>query len=147
MLTTDFGTALTILGGMLARMADMQPALKRIGQQKASDIQDNILHGKHTPDGDAWSPWTHYTRSEREHKGNVSQGLLWDTGALVNSIHAQSHAGSVSIGTDVAYGPDLQYGRSGHQAMDARPFLGWAPSDLPMVSHMLALYIETGVAP
>lgn len=143
MITIDMTQALADLNAIRARMADMQPALTRIGETQTEAIQARITTLKTSPDGEEWAPWSARRLEERTKKGNTGQGLLWDTGTLLHSIRMQADANSVAIGTDVPYAAELQNGR--HMEMEARPFVGWVDDRLPLVEQMVAHYVEFGV--
>lgn len=139
MMTINVDQAIADLGRIVARMADMQPALAVIGQHQIYRIQTRITDEKHDPDDLPWSPWAAFTREQREKKGNVPQGLLWDTGTLLHSIRAQVDLNSVAIGTDVPYAQELQAGRGN---MPARPFVGWDDNGLQFAEHFIVKYLE-----
>jgi phage gpG-like protein len=148
MITIDIQQAMSELTMIAARAVDMQPVLHTIGGMEADKIWGRIRDGKVDPWGNAWEPWVPFTRSERERKGNVQQGLLWDTGALLDSFEDQSAVNAnpmeVVIGTRINYAEELQEGRPGQ--MVARPFLGWNAADFPIIEGMVAAYL-TGIAP
>ena len=141
MLTIDASEAIAALNAMAMRMANTEPVLAAIGYAETEVIRARIEEGKTTPEGQQWAPWRPWTREERENKGNESQGLLWDTGTLLNSIRHQTDARSVVIGTDVEYAHELQVGRGGPYPMVARPFIGWneegaAHAEMLMLHHI-----------
>lgn len=139
MLTLNDNGALAYLSGILARMADMQPVMHHIGDHMVNRIQTRLIEDKTDPDGHAWSVWRPFTREQREKKGNTGQGLLWDTGTLLHSIHARTGVNSVTISTDVPYAHELQYGRTD---MAARPFIGWGGEDGEVAEHQVVRYLE-----
>lgn len=145
MMTFNDGGVIAYMNGMLARMAAMRPVMAEIGREQRNEIQDRILHGKQGPEGEYWAAWAPFTRHEREHKGNTSQGLLWDSGKLVNSIMADASNAGVIIGTSVPYAADLQYGTSGQRAMAERPFIGWSAEGKQVAEHFVVRYLE-GIA-
>lgn len=142
MLTFNIDGAIAHVDGMLARMANMQPVMGRIGADQRNEVMDRILDAKHSPDGEAWAPWSPRRLMEREEKGNPSQGLLWDTGTLVHSILARDTAIGVEIGTDVPYAYDLQHGHDGFEHMPPRPFLGWSAEGKQTAEHLVVRYLE-----
>lgn len=144
MITADFSPVLAELRAMLARTADMQPALHAIGEMQADAIQARITTLKSAPDGEEWSPWSERRLKERTDKGNVGQGLLWDTGTLLHSIVVVDDPTQVVIGTPLPYADELQNGRDD---MGPRPFIGWVDDKLPLVEEMLARYVEFGTLP
>lgn len=138
MMTFNDGGVIAYMNGMLARMANMAPAMAEIGANQVHSIQERIIEGKADPDGIAWAPWRPFTRDQREGKGNAAQGLLWDTGALLHSIIAQPGANGVVIGTSVPYAHDLQEG----VGMTRRPFIGWSEEGKQVAEHFAVRYIE-----
>lgn len=154
MITADFSPVLAELRAMLARTADMQPALNKIGEMQVDAIRARIQSTKHDPDGGAWSPWMPRTEQYRNRKGNAAQGLLWDEGTLLNSIRFESGIPAqgdlfdmpyeLAIGTDVTYATWLQ---DGTKHMASRAFIGWDESQIPLVEEMLARYVEFGMLP
>lgn len=139
MITINADQAIADLNLIVARMADMEPALASIGARQVREIGERITTGKMEPDGMPWHSWAPFTREQRELKGNVPQGLLWDTGTLLHSIHAQTGLNSVTIGTEVPYAQELQEGRSD---MPPRPFVGWGEADIKIAEMLMLQYIE-----
>src|SRR5262245_9272653 len=121
MMTIDARQALTELAAMLSRTTNMAPVLSAIGQMQRAKIQARIRDTKIDPDGGPWAPWAPATRAYREGKGNAGQGLLWDTGNLLNNIEVNADPMKVVIGTAVEYGLFLQ---SGTGRMPARAYMG-----------------------
>ncbi len=142
MMTFDDGGAILRLGGILARMANMQPVMAEIGIDQRSEVQDRLIHGKEGPEHEHWDAWAPMTRAERQAKGNVPQGLLWDSGALIQSILSKPSGESVEIGTDIPYAADLQFGHPAPQPMSGRPFLGWSEEGQLRAEHMVVRYLE-----
>lgn len=122
MLEVDLETALAEIGAILQRVQNPTPALTAIGSAELLEAQQRIIGNKLDPDYEAWMPWARRTLKERTKKGNLDQGLLWDTGELLNSLKSIATSNSVEIGTDVPYAADLQLGTD---IMPAREFLGW----------------------
>ncbi len=137
--------ALAELGAMVARARDTAPVLAVIGSMEVENVHARIRQSKTNPWGGDWAPWASFTREERERKGNAQQGLLWDTGALMDSIHFSVDSlrsmSFVDIGTNLDYARDLQEGTDN---MPARPFLGWNDEDALFYERILLNYIETG---
>lgn len=115
--------------------------LEAIGKQQSQRIQDRIRKTKVDPEGTPWAPWRPRTLEWRQKKGNVEQGLLWDTGELLNSVSVAVSGESVEIGVTAEHGHFLQEGTVN---MVARPFVGWSDSDsagveASLVAHLNAL--------
>ena len=141
----DVEQALTELGAMVARTQFLGPVLEVIGQSEVENAKARIQQSKMNPWGGDWAPWANSTAAHRMHKGNASQGLLWDDGDLLNSIRfavdAMEGISWVDIGSDLEYAAYLQ---NGTEDMPAREFLGWNDAVLPFYEGLLLNYIETG---
>lgn len=145
MMTIDISSAIAGLNLILAR-TETNNFLSLVGSFEKNVIQTRIRETKIDPDEHAWAPWQPFTRHQREAKGNVPQGLLWDTGNLLNSIRFEESFGQVEIGTDVPYAHELQHGRdgsAGQRPMVPREFIGWQQSDFPALEAMLVGHLET----
>ena len=138
-MTIDIRQAVTVLNLILARVAAPKPFMQAVGQYEASKAIHRILELKQDPADTAWAPWKASTRASREAKGNVGQGLLWDTGELLHSFEIHAGMDEVEIGTPTEYGGYLQ---SGTEHMAARPFLGWDDRDFPALEAMLVAHLE-----
>jgi hypothetical protein len=80
---------------------------------KATQVETRhrIAVSKTTPGGSKWVPWKFSTLRARNRKGNASRGLLYDTGALWNSIqYKQIGKNKIEIGSTVVYAKWLQKG-------------------------------------
>ena len=138
MITIDATEAIVVLNGMAARIANPQPALAQIGEFMASKVMLGIMSEKDDSEGHKWAAWMPSTREQREKKGNVGLGLLWDDGELLGSIRVQTSRNEVVIGTAVPFAPFLQ---EGTPKMQARPFLGWSLAEQSMSEEFVARYI------
>lgn len=143
MITFDKQETETRLSAILFRAEDLVPVFDFIGDRIVGDVKERIKSTKLSPDGEAWAPWRPFTADMRSAAGNEEQGLLWDTGDLLDSI-AVSIDGSfeLAIGTDVAYAQELQEGIAGKQI--ARPFLGWEADDAAAIVRSIHQYIGFG---
>ena len=146
MLEANLTAALEQIGLMLERSANPLPALTRIGASEVENVRARIKSSKTSPWGDAWAPWRPGTAKERERKGNASQGLLWDSGDLLASIHAVANVygpghGTLDVGSDVSYAGFLQ---DGTEKMVAREYLGWNEATFPFYEQMLTGFIAFG---
>lgn len=97
-------------------------ALHKVGQQQVQAVQDRIRSSKVGPDGKAWRPWSLSTLRQRTKEGTAGLGLLYRTGALLNSIQYKVSKGVLTVFTNMHYGKFLQFGT---RKMPARPFIGW----------------------
>jgi phage gpG-like protein len=123
MLTINLTEALAELN-LLAQI-NMGPWLAEVGAHELKTIQQRIENTKASPDYIHWAAWSPRRFREREAKGNIGQGLLWDTGNLLGSLRFESSPTELVIGTDVAYAKELQEGRDNPSMMPGRPFVGW----------------------
>ena len=142
MITLDMTAAMAELNAMLARTANLKPVLHAIGELEANKVRARIQSTKIDPYDSEWAPWAPFTAIQRALKGNVAQGLLWDTGALLNSFVVESTIASVTIGTPVSYAEGLQFGDA---RMPAREFMGWNDSDFPIIEALVIKYMELGI--
>lgn len=139
MIEADFAPVMLELAAMLARIKHPQPMLSAIGETERANVQERILSGKVTPWGVAWDPWRPQTAEYRAKKGNAQQGLLWDTGKLVNDIHATVTGNTVEIGSSLPYAIDLQ---NGTNIMAPREFLGWEPTSMAAIEQAAVLFLS-----
>lgn len=141
-ITSDTSAAIAELQAMAGRTANMQPFFAMLGRLQVEAAQTRITTTKTEPIGSPWLPWSAFTRKEREAKGNAARGLLFDTGTLLNSIHAKPTIYGVEIGTELDYAKDLQ---EGDLHMPAREFLGWTPGAIVESARLATLFIEKGI--
>lgn len=136
-MTIDLEQALAGLN-RLANL-NMSPWMASVSQNAQAAVQQRIRSTKVDPGNAPWSPWRPATERHRLKKGNAGQGLLWDSGALLNSIQGQSGADGVSVGTGVSYAGYLQ---DGTEHMAARPFMGWTDSDIGQMEFSAVAFLE-----
>ena len=149
MLEVSLTEVLEQIGLMLQRAANPLPVLTRIGASEVENIRAAITTDKTSPWGDAvapWAPWAPSTAKERTRKGNADQGLLWDSGALLESIRAVANVygpghGTLDVGSDLDYAVFLQ---DGTEQMPARKYLGWNEHTFPFYELMLVGWMEFG---
>lgn len=142
MITSDSKLAIAELQQIAARTANMQPFMAMLAEFEVVSAKTRIAEIKTDPSGSPWAPWSKRRREERIAKGNAEQGLLFDTGTLLNSIYAKSHINGFEVGTDLDYAVDLQ---DGTFDMPARPFLGWTLGEVATAERLAVLFIEKGV--
>lgn len=104
------------------------------GSVGVSQTKRRLTDEKRSPDGARWEPWSAgYAATRGGH-----HSLLIGRGNLRDSITYEEDAGSVFVGTNVAYARSHQFGRKGRDArgrfttgrgLPARPFLGISRSD------------------
>lgn len=140
-LTVDFAAAVEGLSQIAARTANMSPFMNVMGEYYADEAKRRIAVLKSTPEFSPWAPWSLRRKTEREEKGNADLGLLYDTGALLESIHSVPRIDGFAVGTELDYALDLQ---EGTEIMPARPFLGWTPDEMVAAEKLAMLFIEKG---
>lgn len=140
-LTVNDRQVMQELGRLLVNITQPENMLTFIGDAEVSEVYKRIIDIKASPFGEAWEPWSEQRLAERSIKGNVSQGLLWDTGELMNSIRYEVSRDGVSIGTDIFYATDLQQGTD---RMPAREFLGWRPESAELYEAVFLNFFRTG---
>lgn len=129
----DMGYAVPMLRGLLMKMEDPTPLMEILGEMEVTAIRERIMDTKESPTGVPWAPWHNRTERERRAKGNESQGLLWDTGNLLGSIHYTVNGYDLVIHADAAYAEELQIGTT---LLAGRPFMGWDPHDYGKIRNM-----------
>ena len=126
-MTIDVSEAMVVLSTMLERYRNVTPLLEEIGQLETEAAKERIRSGKVTPYGAEWEPWADSTAAYRHRKGNAGQGLLWDTGTLLDDMQYHVDGYTVEIGSPLSYSVFLQYGT---YHMPARKFLGWGDNQV-----------------
>lgn len=133
MIETDMGYAIPMLRGLLMKIESPTVLMEALGDMAVEEVKERIMETKESPTGVPWAPWHNRTERDRSKKGNTSQGLLWDTGALLNSIHYEVSGYDLLIKADVPYAEDLQIGTN---LMAGRPFMGWDPRDYGKIRNI-----------
>ncbi len=141
MIATNALEVIAVLNGTVARIRDPKPVLERVAEHQASKVLGSIMSEKDDPDSHPWAEWMPSTRAQREKKGNVGLGLLWDRGDLLQSIKVDVGRGGFQIGTNNAHAGYLQ---EGTPKMAARPFLGWSARDIEIAERSVMSYIQGG---
>ena len=104
------------LAALSARMGDLSPAMRSIGQTLVA-ATDLAFRSQKDPWGQAWKPLAASTlRGRRKGKGSGSDKILRDTGRLQNSLNYRPGVTVgkdwVRFGTNVAYAAIHQFGGS-----------------------------------
>lgn len=129
---------------ILSRMQDPIPFFDYVGKHEKHAIRERIMHTKLAPDGTPWIPWAPYTIEQRSKKGNTSQGIMWDTGTLLDSIKFEVDGTfGLDIGSDVWY---AQKHQDGAGRIPKRPIFGWEEDMLLHYAQAFVRFLETGVA-
>lgn len=129
--------------GVIARLQDVVPFYDEVGNYALNKAHERIMSLKTTPDGAPWAPWRPFTETARMFKGNFSQGLLWDTGTLLNELHFYVDGNEeVVIGSSLDYAVTVQDGDGATQA--PREFLGWSEYDCEVVALAAIRYFDEG---
>lgn len=127
---------------LLMRIEDPVPFFEYVGVTEKQRVRRRIQYTKVDPDGKAWAPWAPFTADRRDWLGNYSQGIMWDTGRLLNSIEFDiDGAFGVDIGTDVWYAPKHQ---DGEGKIPKREIFGWDDDTLPGLAAAFVIFLERG---
>lgn len=118
---------------------DMRPAFNQVADQEIKNAQYRIRTSKMTPDGKQWQPWAYSTMKQRVREGNVSKGLLFKTGMLLNKFFKKVTSARLTISNKAPYARYLQEGTS---RMPARPFLGWGKETVKQSEKTLLDYFK-----
>lgn len=149
--TVDLATAILIVQQIEAKLttAQMNDLLDMIGMTLAENARLRFVDGA-GPDGSPWDPLSSTTIARRRQGSSVP---LRDTGRLMNSITHNVSNGSLSVGTNVVYGPTHQfgakkgaYGKSRRGPIPwgdipARPFLGVSDDDLAEIRQIVEIFL------
>lgn len=119
---------------------DPSELLNEVGEALALSTIQRIMTTKTAPSGQAWAPWATSTLLARNKKGNAAQGLLYDTGALGNSITWQVKGKTVEVGSSL--GVIGEYLQNGTANMPARPFIGLSKEDLTEAQRITKEYFK-----
>lgn len=112
-------------------------------------IKYRFMH-EESPEGVAWIPSQRglirasggYTY--RDGKKYTGTGTLFETGNLYHSIQLDQNkeTGLRRIGTNVFYGPYLQYPSKDRPNMPPRVFLGWNDDDMKVVQNIIVSRLQ-----
>lgn len=94
------------LARLQAHLTNLTPVMRSIGQTLRTNV-DLGFRGEHDPWGVPWRPLSEATLRQR--RGTSAQ-ILRDTGRLANSMTYRADRNSVSVGTNVEYASDHQFG-------------------------------------
>lgn len=127
---------------IMARINDPIPFFDYVGATEKQRVRERIMHTKIDPDGAPWLPWAPFTAEHRDALGNSAQGIMWDSGTLLNSIEfSVDGTFGVDVGTDVWYAPKHQDG-SPSDRIPARPIFGWEENVIPQMAQMFVNFVE-----
>ncbi len=126
---------------MIGRLTDMTPAMAEIAENSITAIKLRITTTKMSPDGDPWTDWRPMTVRSRRRRGTISQGILWDTGNLLNSIHARILPKTVAIGSNAEYAKELQKGNPANYLV-GRPFIGWSLREVEFAAMAITEWVN-----
>ena len=77
--------------------------LEAIGETVVTTIQERFTDTNEAPDGEIWKPLSQFTLGMRRSRGDGSEKILINTGALETSITFQIVDNKVDIGTAIPY--------------------------------------------
>jgi phage virion morphogenesis protein len=117
----DADMAKATLAALSAKMKNMTPVMKTIGQVIRTSIQKNFEEGGR-PQG-----WIKLSPATVGKKRKGAGKILVDSGRLKNSIKVQAFSDRVEVGTNVIYAAihhfGGQAGRGGKVRIPARPYM------------------------
>ena len=125
------------LNELARRLEDPTDAFADIGEYVVEQTDKRIRAGV-SPDGTPWPPLTEATR--RSKKKNKDKPLLL-TGALFDSIHAETGRTGVVVGSDRKYAATHQFGRPA-AGIPARPFLGLSDADIAEIERIISDHLD-----
>lgn len=141
--TIDTKQAHARINALLHNIEDPVAFFDLIGALEVRKIKARIQDTKLDPEGKAWAPWAPFTADKRDYFGTFSQGIMWETGRLLNSIHFDvDGAFGVDIGTDVWYAAAHQDGQG---KLPKREIFGWDDQALPQLAATFVAFLERGV--
>jgi phage virion morphogenesis protein len=126
--------------GLIDRLKNPAPLLAEIGRILQDSTKERIKSTKTDPNGAQWAPWAMSTLLGRTRRGSASTGLLYESGALFNSIETELSPNSVIVGSNSPYGKYLQ---NGTPHMPARAFVGISTQDRGRIDVVLKKYIQS----
>ena len=133
----DADMAKATLVALSAKMKNMTPAMKTIGQVIRTSIQKNFEQGGRPQGWIRLSPAT-----QKKRKGSK---ILVDTARLKNSIKIQASSDRVVVGTNVVYAAihhfGGQAGRGRKVTIPARPFMLIQGEDWKEINEVGADYL------
>lgn len=112
----------------LEEQLDIKGGVEQAGAILLNRIRTRYL-AEEGPDG-PWIP--SYSGIRRRSRGGT--GTLFDTGRLFRSIQLYKNGMESTIGTDVDYAPDHQYGLKGNPV---RVFLGFSEEDTNIAASLI----------
>lgn len=105
----------------IQKVSNPKELLSELGKREVKRAKQRFKD-KTSPDGKRWQAWDRDTQEERIREGSAANGLLVDSGALMNSIDYEVIHNQLYIGSNVDYAHHIQ---NGTQHMPARPFVGF----------------------
>lgn len=106
---------------LVSKLKNPRPLLVEVAGVIKADITERITTTKVDPDGNPWEPWAQSTATRRARDGSWARGLLWNSGALLDSLVEKIEPKRAVVTATAPYAGFLQYGT---RNMPARPFVG-----------------------
>jgi phage virion morphogenesis protein len=141
MATTVTRTNSQDITALVGKLNNPRPLMDEVGRILVKAIQARITTTKVGPDGSAWAPWSPATLAARSRRGNVSRGLLYNSGNLERSIGYDNHDNRVVVGADANKAPYAAYLQEGTSRMPARPFVGISAADQSAIRSAVSKYL------
>lgn len=126
---------------LIDSLQNPRPLLEIVGQILKQRTKQRITTTKIDPTGRQWKPWSYSTFIARARKGNVSRGVLYDSGNLLNSITYQVSGKQVVVGVNSGMAPYAVFLQNGTPNMPARPFIGISKDDNDAVRTAVKNYL------
>jgi len=127
------------LNQRLAKQKNLRPVFKKVGRFEQRQVRRRIRITKEDPNGKKWQRWSNATEAARLRKGNVPQGLLYDTKTLHDSITVLYSKHETRIRALTDYARFLQFGTT---KMPARPFMGWSDVSLKFIKRVFRRHFK-----
>jgi phage gpG-like protein len=121
---------------LVAGIADMSPAMKRVKDQMLDAVRS---HFEGESDGSSpWVPLAAATVEDRRRKGFGPGPILHRTGDLAGSFTGDHDAASAEIGTDRPHAVLHEEGKG----VPRRPFLEMSARDIDAIDALLVAYLR-----
>ena len=127
---------LAVLDQLLARMDDVTPALRDIGEALLNSTRQRFSD-QQAPDGTPWAPLSAAYQARK--KKNADKILVLD-GYLSGLLTYQVLPDGLELGTNRIYGATHQFGAP-ERNIPARPFLGLSEDDRTEFIAILSDYL------
>ena len=170
----DDAEVIRALGGLAARLANMRPFYKNVGEELVQSTKERF-DAQRDPEGRPWQrlkPSTVWGKALSKRSFSGARRILRDSGQLQDTIHYQADGDQVLIGSNRVYAAIHQFGgqtkahtirpknkkalawpgaahpvksvRHPGSKIPARPFLGMSERDKTRILEIAADYMAKG---